>query len=51
MTLSIIYIGRYAPSPTGDLHLNNLQTATLALMHAPLNNGKLLLRDLEWLAD
>jgi len=38
------YIGRYAPSPTGRLHLGNLRTALLAWLHAQLNNGKFLLR-------
>lgn len=37
-------IGRYAPSPTGDLHLGNLRTALLAWLHARLQNGKFLLR-------
>jgi len=36
--------GRYAPSPTGDLHLGNLRTALLAWLHARLNNGRFLLR-------
>lgn len=38
------YIGRYAPSPTGDLHLGNLRTALIAWLHARLNNGQFLLR-------
>ena len=38
------YIGRYAPSPTGRLHLGNLRTALLAWLHARLNDGELLLR-------
>lgn len=37
-------IGRYAPSPTGDLHLGNLRTALLAWLHARLQNGRFLLR-------
>jgi len=38
------YIGRYAPSPTGRLHLGNLRTGLLAWLHARLNDGQLLLR-------
>jgi glutamyl-tRNA synthetase len=38
------YIGRYAPSPTGRLHLGNLRTALLAWLHARLNGGEFLLR-------
>ena len=38
------YIGRYAPSPTGRLHLGNLRTALLAWLHARLNKGEWLLR-------
>lgn len=38
------YIGRYAPSPSGDLHLGNLRTALLAWLHARLNDGQFLLR-------
>lgn len=38
------YIGRYAPSPTGRLHLGNLRTALLAWLHARLHSGKFLLR-------
>lgn len=38
------YTGRYAPSPTGDLHLGNLRTALLAWLHARMNNGRFLLR-------
>ncbi len=38
------YIGRYAPSPTGALHLGNLQTALLAWLHARLHGGTFLLR-------
>ena len=36
--------GRYAPSPTGDLHLGNLRTALFAWLHARLNGGRFLLR-------
>lgn len=38
------YVGRYAPSPTGDLHFGNLRTAVLAWLHARLRGGKFLLR-------
>lgn len=38
------YVGRYAPSPTGDLHLGNVQTALLAWLHARLHGGVFLLR-------
>ncbi|GHA13048.1 glutamyl-Q tRNA(Asp) synthetase [Arenicella chitinivorans] len=38
------YVGRYAPSPTGDLHLGNVQTALLAWLHARLHQGTFLLR-------
>lgn len=38
------YVGRYAPSPTGDLHLGNLRTALLAWLLARLNQGVFLLR-------
>ena len=37
-------VGRYAPSPTGALHLGNLRTALLAWLHARLHNGRFLLR-------
>lgn len=43
-TFSQPYIGRYAPSPTGRLHLGNLRTALLAWLHARLNKGQFLLR-------
>ena len=36
--------GRYAPSPTGDLHLGNLSTALLAWLHARLKGGRFLMR-------
>ena len=38
------YIGRYAPSPTGRLHLGNLRTALVAWLHARLNGGQFLMR-------
>lgn len=36
--------GRYAPSPTGDLHLGNLRTALLAWLFARTGGGRFLLR-------
>ena len=37
-------VGRYAPSPTGDLHFGNLRTAMLAWLHARLQGGKFIVR-------
>ena len=37
-------VGRYAPSPTGPLHLGNLRTALLAWLHARSQGGQLILR-------
>lgn len=37
-------IGRYAPSPTGALHLGNLRTALLAWLSARSQGGQFLLR-------
>ncbi|MBA2392616.1 MAG: tRNA glutamyl-Q(34) synthetase GluQRS, partial [Ktedonobacteraceae bacterium] len=36
--------GRYAPSPTGELHLGNLRTALLAWLFARAANGRFVLR-------
>ncbi len=36
--------GRYAPSPSGDLHVGNLRTAMLAWLSAHHHNGELRLR-------
>ncbi len=36
--------GRYAPSPTGDLHLGNLRTALLAWLFARSAQGRFVLR-------
>jgi glutamyl-tRNA synthetase len=36
--------GRYAPSPTGPLHLGNIRTALLAWLQARLANGEFILR-------
>lgn len=37
-------VGRYAPSPTGDLHLGNLRTALVAWLHTRLQGGQFLMR-------
>lgn len=37
-------VGRYAPSPSGDLHLGNLRTALLAWAYARSAGGRFLLR-------
>jgi len=37
-------VGRYAPSPTGDLHLGNLRTALLAWLYTRLQGGIFLMR-------
>jgi glutamyl-tRNA synthetase len=39
-----VHIGRYAPSPTGDLHLGNARTALLAWLWARRDGGRILLR-------
>jgi glutamyl-tRNA synthetase len=36
--------GRFAPSPTGDLHLGNARTALLAWLHARAAGGRFVLR-------
>src|SRR3954453_10423276 len=36
--------GRFAPSPTGDLHLGNLRTAVLAWLFARSAGGRFLMR-------
>jgi glutamyl-tRNA synthetase len=38
------YVGRYAPSPTGDLHLGNVFAAVCAAARARKRHGRLLLR-------
>ncbi len=37
-------VGRYAPSPTGALHMGNLRTALLAWLHTRMQGGRFLLR-------
>ena len=37
-------VGRYAPSPTGELHLGNLRTALVAWLSARSADGEFLLR-------
>lgn len=39
-----VFRGRYAPSPTGRLHLGNLQTALLSWLHCRLRQGHFILR-------
>ncbi len=38
------YVGRYAPSPTGDLHIGNLRTALVAWLFARSSSGQFLMR-------
>jgi glutamyl/glutaminyl-tRNA synthetase len=35
---------RFAPSPTGDLHIGGLRTALYNYLFARINNGKFVLR-------
>ena len=35
---------RFAPSPTGYMHIGNLRTALYAYLIAKINNGKFILR-------
>lgn len=37
-------IGRFAPSPTSDLHVGNLRTALLAWLFVNADGGQMLLR-------
>src|SRR4051812_7111085 len=41
---SPVPVGRYAPSPTGDLHLGNLRTALLAWLFARSAGARFLVR-------
>jgi glutamyl-tRNA synthetase len=40
----VVYVGRYAPSPTGDLHLGNARTALIAWLWARRAGGRFLVR-------
>ncbi len=42
--VSIPYVGRLAPAPTGALHLGNARTFLVAWLRARLSGGKLILR-------
>jgi len=44
MSIKQKIVGRYAPSPTGRLHLGNLRTALLAWLQVRLEGGQFLLR-------
>ena len=43
-TMTGLYRGRYAPSPTGEMHLGNAWTALLAWLHARAQGGRFVLR-------
>ena len=38
------FVTRFAPSPTGFMHIGNLRTALYAFLLARANNGKFILR-------
>lgn len=42
--MTTTYVGRFAPSPTGRLHLGNLRSALLGWLTARAANGRFLLR-------
>ena len=42
--MSDLHVGRYAPTPSGDLHLGNARTALLAWLWARASGGRVLLR-------
>lgn len=44
MTIPVEWTGRFAPSPTGRLHLGNLRTALIAWLFARHRGGRFLLR-------
>ena len=41
---SIMTVTRFAPSPTGNLHIGGVRTALFNYIYAKQNNGKFLVR-------